>query len=562
MKKGLLAYLVTMALFFSLVPSNVLAAERKFGDTIASANGRVLAIQKDGSLWYWGKGTFNDSRGDQSPQRASKSKLMDDVIAVYGNWWSSFAIKSDHSLWSIQSDENDQGVTKPIKVMEGVREATASYSKVLVLKTDGTVWVKPAYADNKSFKQVMSGVKQISANLNCYYALKEDDSLWGWGDNYSGGLGIKTQEVDIIAPVKIMMDVKSVHGIGSNAFAIKKDSTLWGWGKNEDGLLFTGKGETWAFKPYADGSQSIVKAQFTPVKIMSDVIKVDGRNHIAVIKKDHSLWTWGGNQEGQLGDGSTESRYTPQKVLDDVIDITAKAAFTFALKSDGNLMGSGSNGVGELALDTFDYDPHPTPIQIMDNVAIPYTTASFPSVWAKDDVSFAIKNKLLPLSMQSGYEKNITRGEFISLIVPLIETTTGKELDTIMNEKGLKLAEPFNDTDDNNILNIAAFGIITGVGDGRFNPNGLITREQASLILMKTSKFIGIDSEIRVDSNKSFTDHNQISAWAEESVYFCTTNEIMKGTGNNNFSPKAHYTREMSVITIVRLYGQISGQVT
>ncbi|WP_145335958.1 hypothetical protein [Paenibacillus xylanexedens] len=374
MKKKLWICLITVALFFSLAPSNsnVLAAENKFGDTIASANGRVLAIQKDGSLWYWGKATFNESEGDQSPKRASKVKIMDNVIAVYGNYWNSFAIKSDHSLWNIVSDENDRGITKPIKVMDGVKEATASYDQILILKTDGTVWFQPPYGYKRPFKKVMSGVKQISANLNCYYALKKDGSLWGWGNNYSGGLGIKTQEVHINTPVKIMKDVKSVHGIGMSAFAIKNDSTLWGWGDNEDGLIFTGKVESWAFKPYSDGSQSVVDSQFTPVKLMNDVLKVDGSSHIAVVKKDHSLWTWGYNEEGALGDGSTDSRNTPHKVLDDVIDVTAKAEGTFALKSNGTLVGFGANYAGQLGLDVFDNDPHPVPIQIMNNVAIPY----------------------------------------------------------------------------------------------------------------------------------------------------------------------------------------------
>ncbi|MEX2104945.1 MAG: hypothetical protein WD907_06415, partial [Bacilli bacterium] len=58
---------------------------------------------------------------------------------------------------------------------------------------------------------------------------------------------------------------------------LRKTVHLWGWGKN-DGLIFTGEEETWAFDPYSDGSQSVVTSQFTPVKLMDDVLKVDGRN--------------------------------------------------------------------------------------------------------------------------------------------------------------------------------------------------------------------------------------------------------------------------------------------
>ena len=70
-----------------------------------------------------------------------------------------------------------------------------------------------------------------------------------------------------------------------SAFAIKNDNTLWGWGDNENGLIFTGKVESWTFEPYSDGTQTIVDSQFTPVKLMNDVLKVDGANHIAVVKR-------------------------------------------------------------------------------------------------------------------------------------------------------------------------------------------------------------------------------------------------------------------------------------
>lgn len=177
-----------------------------------------------------------------------------------------------------------------------------------------------------------------------------------------------------------MKDVASVHGAGSDAYAIKKDGSLWGWG-DSDGLIFTGKDETWAFDPYKDGSQSIVTSRFTPSKLMNNVLKIDGRNHLAVVKKDGSLWLWGNNSDGQLGDGTQTSRLTPQKALDGVVDVTAEGAYTVALKSDGSLWGFGTNAAGELGLGSFDYDPHPEPIRLMDNIAISGTESSFPSSW-------------------------------------------------------------------------------------------------------------------------------------------------------------------------------------
>ncbi len=538
---------------FSLYSFETSAAPAtRFGETLASANGRVYAIQKDGSLWYWGKGTFNDSAGDQSPERAKITKLMDNAVGVYGNWWSGFAIKSDHSMWKFDDDG------QAVKVMDDVQEVANSYTQWIALKTDGTVWRGNIYGESKP-KKMISEVTQISAGIESFYTVKEDGTLWGWGQNYSGELGVKTKSPDVFKPILIMEDVAYVRGAGQEAYAVKKDGSLWGWG-NSDGLIFTGKDETWAFDPYKDGSQSVVTSQFTPSKLMDDVRTIDGRNHLAVINKDGSLWLWGDNSKGQLGDGTQTSRLTPKKALDDVVDVTAEGAYTIALKSDGTLWGFGTNSSGELGLGSFDYESHPTPISLMDNVAIPGTEASFPSSWANSDIQYAKQEGLLPVSLQSRYQSHIKREEFIALIVRLIEKKTGQTLEQVVEDRGLIPAEPFLDTDDPDILRIAATGIINGVGGGKFDPSGLITREQAALILTNTARFLDVDSRIDSYSGPLFADDKQLSQWAKEAVYYCLQNNIMRGIGDNSFGPKTYYSREMSMSTIVRLYKLTNGE--
>ena len=374
MKKKIISCILILSVLLPALTIQINALEFRFMDTIASSNGRVYAIDKSGSLYYWGKGTFNNNSGDQSPERSRPVKLMNGVIGVYANWWSGFAIKSDNSLWAIGDCADGKGEVKedtdpPVKIMDGVKGVACCYSTWAMLKTDGTVWTW-GYGTKKPWR-VLSGVKQISAGIESFYAIKNDGTLWGWGNNYNGELGVKTGKVRVSPPIKIMNSVASVCGNGMSAYAIKNDGTLWAWGEIENEVVFNQNKETWAFDPYDDGSRSTVIAMFKPAQLMDNVIKVTGRNNIAVIKKDNSLWVWGGNDAGQLGDGTTEYRDIPLKLCDDVLDVTANCANTIVLLKDGTLWGCGTNGCGELGIGTFDNDPHPKLIKIIGDVALP-----------------------------------------------------------------------------------------------------------------------------------------------------------------------------------------------
>ena len=554
MKKKITVCILILSALLSVLTVQTNAMEIRFMDTIASSNGRVYAIDRNGSLYYWGKGTFNDQVGDQSPERSEPVKLMDGVIGVYANWWSGFVIKSDNSLWAIGNCADSKGEVKrdtdpPVKIMDGVKGVASCYNTWAMLKTDGTVWTW-GYGTKKPW-HIMSDVNQISAGIESYYAIKNDNTLWGWGNNYNGELGVKTGKVNVAPPIKIMDNVASVCGNGMAAYAIKKDGTLWGWGKIDNENVFNQNKETWAFDPYLDGSQSVVEAMFKPVNLMEDVIKVTGRNNMAAIKEDNSLWVWGNNGAGQLGDGTTESRDIPLKLLDDVMDVTANSANTIVLMKDGTLWGCGTNGCGELGIGCFDNDPHPKLVKIIENIALPNTVSYIPSSWAAEEVNEAIQLDMVPADLRTFYEKDITREEFAILLSNLLSKVTLKDLSTLAAQMGTSIDIKFTDTDDERILNLAKLGVINGVGNNKFDPQGSITREQAAKMLMAASKVAGLTSD-RNEGN--YADENTISQWAKEGVYFCNANGIMSGTGNNHFSPKKSYSREMSIVTIMRLY--------
>jgi len=157
-------------------------------------------------------------------------------------------------------------------------------------------------------------------------------------------------------------------------------------------------------------------------------------------------------------------------------------------------------------------------------------------------VDTAVTTGLVPITLQSQYTQAITRAEFSALAVYLYETATGREITG---------RTTFNDTNDTNVQKMGYLGVVTGVGNGNFNPNGLLTREQSAVMLVRLAYAIGQPLQT---ANPTFADNNQISSWALEAVGSVQASGIMGGTGNNNFSPQGDYTREQSIITILNLF--------
>ena len=214
----------------------------------------------------------------------------------------------------------------------------------------------------------------ISTSINHTMAIKTDGSLWAWG--WRGKVGDGTTEEDRLSPVKIMDDVASVSAGSGHTMAVKTDGSLWAWGDNRSGNLGDGTRTTYR-------SLHVIledNNRLSPVKIMDGVasVSVGGGPHTMAIKTDGSLWAWGANSFGMLGDGTQEFRFSPVKIMDGAASVSAGSSYTIAVKTDGSLWAWGANGVGQLG-DGTRGERRLSPVKIMDGMKLPGGAASTPA---------------------------------------------------------------------------------------------------------------------------------------------------------------------------------------
>ena len=189
-------------------------------------------------------------------------------------------------------------------------------------------------------------VSQVFAGNYHTLAIKTDGTLWAWGHNSYGELGLGATSTLVSSPTQVGTDTnwRAVAGGLYYTLAIKTDGTLWAWGYNGQGEL--GLGDTTdRYSPTQVGTDTNWQAVST------------GNYHTLAIKTDGTLWAWGYNNDGQLGLGDTTNRSSPTQVGTDTNwrAVAGGAWHTLAIKTDGTLWAWGYNGYGQLGLgDTTD----------------------------------------------------------------------------------------------------------------------------------------------------------------------------------------------------------------
>jgi uncharacterized repeat protein (TIGR01451 family) len=281
--------------------------------------GFVLALKSNGTVWGWGN-NFNSQIDDTRFPRTRPVQIigLTNVKGIAAGDSYAAAVKTDGTVWiwgatGVLLDNNFSLGATPVQLsgVANVAAIAAGSRHLLMLKTDKTVWAlggnsmgqlgNGATANSATPVQVtgLTNVARIAAGPEFSLAVKEDGTVWAWGLNSNGQLGPGGGAINFAAHPNAVQVTGLPAGITNLAagesfcLALASDGTVWSWGNNASSQLGHG----------APGSQNPTPGQVPNFANVTTIAA--GTRHSVALKTDGSVWGWGLNLDGELGDGSS-----------------------------------------------------------------------------------------------------------------------------------------------------------------------------------------------------------------------------------------------------------------
>ena len=269
----------------------------------------------------------------------------------------------------------------PIEVLSDrqMQDIAGGAAHSLALEDDGTVWAwggnwdgqlgfgcspthssTPLQVLERDGETVLSFVQAIAAGTHHSLALSSGGTIWAWGGNYHGQLGIGDSWGDVCNAYMVLgsdgvwaLDgVQAIAAGTHHSLALKNDGTVYAWGGNSYGQLGINSTDEHDYPIQVQGPGGVDFSGY-----LSDVKAVAaGEHHSLALKNDGTVWAWGGNNNGQLGINSKHEQHTPVQVmgpngvgyLSDVKAVAAGEFFSLALKNDGTVWAWGGNSYAQI----------------------------------------------------------------------------------------------------------------------------------------------------------------------------------------------------------------------
>ena len=344
---------------------------------IAPGHGVSVAVSNDDYLYCWGYNKYGQVGNGTFDNQISPMSILGNVKNVYIGGLHTAALTRSGKLycWGNNThgqigDDTTDDISKPKKIMNNIKDVSLGlyHSAAIDFNGDLYCWGNNIYGQvgngttENQLKpvKIMEKVKKVVLGSNISAAITEDGSLYCWGNNYNGRVG-NGNELNQLVPYKVLDNVEDVILGLNHSAAIDVNGNLFCWGDNYKGQLGNGK-------------KGIYGKVNKPVKILEDVKMVAlGGYHSAAVTNDNTLYCWGDNQDGELGDGTTSSKELPTKILDGVDTVCTENCYlgdgyrnTMAFTLNGELYCWGNNYYGQVGNgDTVDQS---VPVKILENV--------------------------------------------------------------------------------------------------------------------------------------------------------------------------------------------------